>query len=139
MLPSQLIAEAYNDIFCRLAPSSIHGVGVFAIKSIPKDTIVFRTTSDWVKVDKKFLTRINPEVASLYRDMLVDDELEDDIEIPSTGFSSIDISFYLNHSNNPNCRYDIDNDFIIAKQDIDVGEELTYNYKVFGSPNSYAF
>jgi SET domain-containing protein len=130
---THLIAEAYNDVYCKLAPSPIHGVGVFAIKDIPPNTIVFRAETEWVEVSTKFLNRINRKVADLYESLLYKDEEKEVIYIPSTGFSNIDISFYLNHSTNPNCRYDLEYDFIVSKNTISVDEELTFDYRVFGS------
>ena len=36
-----LIENLLSQTFCRFAPSKIHGIGVFAIKDIPKDTQIF--------------------------------------------------------------------------------------------------
>lgn len=130
---AHLIAEAYNEIYCKLAPSPIHGVGVFAIKEIPSNTVIFRSKIEWVEVPTKFLHRINANVADLYESLLYKDEVREIIYIPKTGFSSIDISFYLNHSATPNCRYDLELDFIVSKREILVGEELTFDYRVFKS------
>jgi SET domain-containing protein len=127
-----LIAEAHNDVYCKLAPSPIHGVGVFALKDIPPNTIVFRLDIEWVKVPTSFLNRVNPEIASLYKQFLRQDIESETIYIPQTGFSSIGISFYLNHSTTPNCKYDIESNFIISKDQIYSGQELTYDYRVHG-------
>lgn len=133
MNEKHLIAEAYNDVYCKLAPSPIHGVGVFAIKDIPQNTIVFRSEVEYVKVPAKFLNRIHDEVSSLYKQFLQYDAFSETIQIPQRGFSSLDISFYLNHSSTPNCRYDIESNFIVSKTDILKGDELTYDYRVHGS------
>jgi SET domain-containing protein len=127
-----LIAEAHNDVYCKLAPSPIHGVGVFALKDIPPNTIVFRLDIEWVKVPTSFLNRVNPEIASLYKQFLRQDIESETIYVPQTGFSSIGISFYLNHSTTPNCKYDIESNFIISKDQIYSGQELTYDYRVHG-------
>lgn len=39
-----LLKNLQNDIYCRIKPSKKHGVGVFAIKDIPKNTNPFKTT-----------------------------------------------------------------------------------------------
>jgi SET domain-containing protein len=131
MIPD-LILEAYNDVYCKLAPSNIEGIGVFAIRDIPENTIIFRNTSEFVEVSKKFLGRINPNVAQLYKNFFVSDE--DNIWIPKHGINMLDISFYLNHSASPNTVWDLENELFISKVLIREGEELTFNYKVFGAP-----
>lgn len=127
-----LIAEAHNDVYCKIAPSPIHGVGVFALKDIPQNTIVFRSDIEWVKVPITILNRIDPEVATLYKQFLRQDKEAECIYVPQEGFSSIGISFYLNHSTTPNCKYDIESNFIITKTAILAGKELTYDYRVHG-------
>jgi hypothetical protein len=132
MLTSHLLAEAYNDIFCKIAPSPIHGVGVFAIKEIPPNTVIFRRSIEWEDLDKKFLDRIDSNVALLYRELLLDTKDNIKIRVPTKGFSSLDISFYVNHSIIPTAKYDIDNNFIVSSTKINIGDEITFNYKVFG-------
>jgi SET domain-containing protein len=127
-----LIAEAHNDVYCKLAPSPIHGVGVFALKDIPPNTIVFRLDIEWVKIPISFLNRVNSEIAALYKQFLRQDIESETIYVPQTGFSSIGINFYLNHSTTPNCKYDIESNFIISKDQIYSGQELTYDYRVHG-------
>lgn len=131
MLAAQLIAEAYNDVYCKLAPSPIHGVGVFAIKDIPTNTIILKRFTEYVKVDSKFLRRIDSNVADLYKSLL--QQYDEHMLIPSNGFFSIDMSFYLNHSTTPNARYDIENSFIVSKDKIAVGDEITFDYRVLNN------
>ena len=135
MSPSNLIAEAFNDIYCTIAPSPCNnGVGVFAIKDIPANTVIFRQGTDYIPVRSKFLSRINDKVAEEYRRFLLVDEVKEIIYIPKKGFSSLDISFYANHnSKNPTARFDTDSGFIISKRLIEVGEEVTYDYRAKNS------
>jgi len=135
MLASKLIAEAYNDIYCKLAPSPIHGVGVFAIKEIPPNTIIFRRSGECIKIDSKFLRRIDSNVSDLYKKLLR--QQDDSILVPINGFSSIDMSFYVNHSNTPNARYDIENSLIVSKERIAIDEEITFDYRVFDNELSF--
>ena len=37
-----ILEHLKNNIYCRLKPSKIHGVGVFAIRNIPKNTNPFK-------------------------------------------------------------------------------------------------
>lgn len=125
------ILEAYNDIYCKLAPSDIEGVGVFAIRDIPANIAIFRSVSKFTTVNKKFLHRINPNVAQLYKNFFVVDE--ECVWVPECGLGMIDISFYLNHSTDPNTTWDCENGLFISKVAISEGTELTINYKVFGT------
>lgn len=136
MSHSHLIAEAHNDIYCKLAPSPIHGVGVFALKDIPIYTVIFRVNLKTTTVDSKFLNRIHSTVARYYNDMLLSSS--NTIEIPETGMSTIPTSYYLNHSEDSNAKVDIENNLIVAKKNIYEGEEVTINYK--GLPTgAYSF
>lgn len=48
----------HHNIYTRLAPSKIHGVGVFAIKDIPKGKNVFSgDTSKMIWIDKKIVEK----------------------------------------------------------------------------------
>lgn len=127
MSPSHLIAEAHNDIYCKLAPSPIHGVGVFALKDIPIYTVIFRVNPKTITVESKFLNRIHTNVAHYYNSMLL--STADTIEIPEMGMGVIPTSYYLNHSEESNAKIDIENKLIVAKKNIYEGEEVTINYK----------
>jgi len=48
-------------------------------------------------------------------------------------FSRMDIGNYLNHSENPNLRYEKGKGYF-AKRDIKAGEELFGNYRELGEP-----
>lgn len=136
MSPSHLIAEAHNDIYCKLAPSPIHGVGVFALKDIPINTVIFRVNLKTITVDSKFLNRIHINVANYYNSMLLSNLST--IEIPETGMSVIPTSYYLNHSEESNAKIDIENNLIVAKKNIYADEEVTINYKGL-STGAYSF
>lgn len=127
---NKIILEAHNDIYCKIAPSDIHGVGVFAIKDIPENIVIFRDISEFIAVNKKFLDRININVAKLYKNFFVSDE--DCIWIPKSGINKIDISFYLNHSENPNVVWSQEYQLFVSKTFIPENSELTVNYKSFG-------
>ena len=41
-----------KNIYVRLQPSTVHGVGVFAIKDIPQNFTIFPSNCTWKKVKK---------------------------------------------------------------------------------------
>ena len=42
-----------KNIYVRLQPSTVHGVGVFAIKDIPQNFTIFPSNCTWKKVKKQ--------------------------------------------------------------------------------------
>ena len=44
-----------KNIYVRLQPSTVHGVGVFAIKDIPQNFTIFPSNCTWKKVKKSSL------------------------------------------------------------------------------------
>ena len=104
-----------NDIYCRLGCSKIHGVGIFAIKEIPKDTNPFMTVSSKcgmdkvIKVHKDEIKNINPNVLKMVDDYVGPSE-NNFYYIPKDGLNSLSIRFYLNHSDKPNVKIVDDSD-----------------------------
>lgn len=107
----------------QLAPSSIHGLGVFATQPIPKGTVVWdfdapvdqaihvngvRILSPWVQ---KYVATYG------YRE-------------GNTIILCGDDARYFNHSKTPNCRSGYGTE-TVAIRDIAAGEELTDDYETF--------
>jgi len=71
-LKKKLIKNLENDIYCRIKPSKKHGVGVFAIRDIPKGINPFKITgipclkSRVLNVKDSELKNIDSEVLHLY-------------------------------------------------------------------------
>lgn len=113
-----------------LDKSSIEGagIGLFAGEFIPKDTIVWAIDSMDNIYTHEEVQAMNP----LYKEF---------IDIYSFMFNGkyilcVDNARFFNHSDSPNC-YSADfNEFTLgctrAKRDIEIGEELTDNYSLFG-------
>jgi SET domain-containing protein len=112
--------------FVRLKPSRLHGIGVFAIRDIPKETYVFRGDSDemvWVKAS--VTKRLDKEVKKLYRDFCV---LRDGNYGCPRNFNLLTPAWYVNHSEKPNLAANENFDFYSTRR-IKKGEELTLSYK----------
>ena len=134
-----LIKNLENDIYCKIMTSKIHGVGVFAIKDIPKNRNPFKISGNIcsnvksVKINKNDLKNVPNQIISLLDDFIgLDDE---SYYIPKYGLNSLDISFYMNHSKKNNIDIlEIDEcEFTIFKTNkfIKKGEELLINYDKF--------
>ena len=120
----------HKKIYTRLAPSKIHGVGVIAIKSIKKGTNIFYGDEDskMVWFEKKELKNLPKEIKKLYEDFCVVVEKKKRILYGCpVNFNMMTVSWYLNHSDNPNVYCDEDYVFHALKN-IKKGEELTVNY-----------
>lgn len=116
-----------DQIFVRAAPSSIHGVGVFAVSPIPKD----RTVQLWSDEEMQFIRK---PVSGLLRDMILTYgvETEEGYWCPKD-FNRAEIGWYINHSDQPNMTY-ADQITLRALRDIASGEELTVNYAELEGP-----
>ena len=113
-------------VFVRLKPSKLHGIGVFAIRDIPKGTFVFHGDNDnmvWVKASAT--NRLDKELQNLYRDFCV---LRDGKYGCPRNFNVLTPAWYINHSDNPNLAVDEKFDFYATRK-IKKGEELTLTYR----------
>lgn len=136
MSPKEFIKDLAQEVYCRLGPSKIHGVGVFAIRDIPAGTNPMKETryADFEKVPVFEITgdpAIPDAVKKLVRDMCPEEE--GDYYIPPFSLNEIGISYYLNHSDSPNM-VEVDGEFEAAC-DIKAGEELTVCYATYGELN----
>jgi SET domain-containing protein len=115
-------------VFVRLKPSRIHGIGVFAIRDIPKGTYVFSGDNDemvWVKASGT--NHLEKEVKKLYRDFCV--SRDGKYGCPKN-FNLLTPAWYLNHSKKPNMTADKNYDFYSTRR-IKKGEELTVDYETY--------
>lgn len=139
MRKANLIKHLQNDIYCRIGVSKINGVGVIAIRDIPKGTNPFKNLSNEkekvIKLDKDDLKNVNEDVVKLLGDFFGSNN-NTKFDVLCSGPNDINISFYMNHSDNPNV--DIvdnnnDNEYLgfITNRLIKKNEELTINYSVY--------
>lgn len=119
----------HNGVFTRLRPSMIHGVGVFAIKDIPKDTNIFTgDNSKMVWVNKGEIEKQEPAIRDLYDDFCI---IQGNKYYCPDNFNNLSVGWYLNESkDNPNVGCDDNYDFY-ALRDIKKDEELTVDYSTF--------
>jgi SET domain-containing protein len=129
MTKKELIHDLKEDTYCRIMPSKIHGVGVFAIKDIPKGTWIFKScrTSHYYRLSKKELKELPKKVEKYILDMCRC--VEDYYLVPKFGMNNIDISYFVNHSKKPNLGTKKDEDNFFALRNIKSGEELFTDYQ----------
>ena len=120
----------HYEVYTRLAPSGIHGVGVFAIRDIKKDTAIFYGDNlhmEWVEMNR--LGDLTSEVKKLYEDFAV---VKDRTYGCPKNFNLMTVSWYLNESKTPNVRCGENYQFY-ALRDIRKGEELTVDYDTYSA------
>lgn len=121
----------HDRVYVRLAPSSTHGVGLFAIERIKKGTRIFYDDSEVVWVEKRIIDELElpEEIVKLYTDFCIP---KDGYYGCPKNFNLITPSWYLNHSDSPNAYWDGDEYSFFALRDIEKGEELTQDYSAYG-------
>jgi SET domain-containing protein len=135
-----LIDHLKNDIYCRIGVSSINGVGVIAIKDIPKGTNPFNNLSNKkdkiIKLYDNNLQEIDSNVVKLVKDFFGNNSCSYDVLYDGPNY--INISYYMNHSTTPNINIipNInENEYctFITNTLIRKGKELTINYNDYNS------
>lgn len=136
MKRADLLRRVLADCYCQLQPSPIHGVGVFAIRDIPKGRNPFRTmakyaTTGFVRASEEDLAALPPRLAALIRALFV--PTAGKLYVPTCGLNIIYLDTYLNHSPHPNLRTR-DGVRFVTNRLIHEGEELTVDYRTYGAP-----
>jgi len=129
MTKKQLIKQLRENVFCRIRPSQINGVGVFAIKDIPKGTNIFKGSCNHnlISLGKKDIKTLNPEVKKIIKDFFIGRNGK--VLVPTCAMNGIDISYYLNHSKTPNIKAGTNGEVFVSRRNIKKNEELTIDYE----------
>ena len=133
-MKKRLINNIKNDTYCRIGVSRVHGVGVIAVKDIPKNIFIFKvckkSCDNIIEITKKEIENVASGVKQMMDDYL--DKVNGKYQVPESGLNNLNISWYLNHSDTPNV--DITepakDGFVLFKtnKDIRKGEELFIDY-----------
>ena len=128
MNKEQLLHQLQADTYVMLKPSPVHGIGVFAIKDIPKGcrTIFSQGVGEWIKLSYKEVEQLPEHSRNLVETYCLYDE--ESYFVPDYGFKLMDLVLYLNHSSEPNIASINDGEHFEALREIRVGEELLVNY-----------
>lgn len=119
----------HANVYTRLAPSKISGVGVFAIKDIPANTNLFSDDDvKMIELRKDEVDMIDSETKKLYDDFCV---IRGEKYICPQNFNDITVGWFINHSSeNPNVVCD-ENLVFHSASEIKAGEELTLDYSTY--------
>lgn len=113
----------------RLAPSHIHGIGLFAAEFIRKGTVVWESNPELdIRLTEEQISRLPEPCREQTRKYSYREK--------QTGLYVLcgDDARFFNHSARPNC-LDVftaeDGDLTLAARDIEEGEEMTCDYALF--------
>ena len=128
MTKEELLKDLREETYVTLKASPIHGIGVFAIRDIPKgcNTFFSKNMGEWIKLpisEVEMLPAHSKDLIETY--CLYDDE---NYFVPDYGFKVMDLVNYLNHSNTPNIISVNDGIYFETLRDIKCGEELLIDY-----------
>lgn len=130
MTREELLKELSGNTWVMLKPSPIEGIGVFALRDIPKGCRSMfgkpDAAEEWVTISKKEVENLPPYSRFLVENYCLYDEAN--YFVPAQGFKKMDLSLFLNHSDTPNIISVSDGDFFEAILDIKAGEELLIDY-----------
>ena len=129
MEKKEVILKKLENTYCRLQPSMISGVGVFAIRDIPQGINPFQGAQEpeWIEFNAEELKNLDKEILQMIDDFYVI-EKDGTVLIPDCALNGMDISFFLNNSETPNIDTDGGDFPFISKRKIKKGEEITQNY-----------
>ena len=128
MKKEALLKQLQSQTYVMIKPSPLHGIGVFAIRDIPKGTkdIFSEGYGDWIKVSKDEVDALPTHSRELIENHCLFDE--DSYFTPEYGFKLVDLLIYLNHSETPNVISLNEGEQFEALVDIKEGEELLVDY-----------
>jgi SET domain-containing protein len=128
-IKKNLLKHLQEEVYCKLGISKVHGIGVFAIRAIPKGANPMRT---WHKVEEVAISvedlqglpkgvRQELDIFCFYNKKVM--------HIPSVGMNTMNMAVYLNHSKKPSVAYQ-KNGQLKTLRAIRTGEELLLDYDV---------
>jgi len=126
MTPSDLLADLAGTRIA-LAPSEIHGVGVFALTDIPVGTRdLFSPPRQWVPLPLAAVETLPPHSRELVERYCLNDG--EHYFVPHHGFRVYDLVVFLNHSSVPNLQSVDAGDYFETIRPVTAGDELTVDY-----------
>lgn len=127
MTKEELLADL-DETYVMLQPSGVHGIGVFAIREIPKGTrsLFSKHHEEWVRLPLEEYETLPDYSKKLIENYCVFDK--EYYYIEKSGFKKMDIVCFLNHSEEPNLVPVENGEFFETTRDLNAGEELFLNY-----------
>jgi SET domain-containing protein len=137
MTAEEILQELRKETYVMLKPSPVHGIGVFALRDIPKGCrdIFSKHEAKWIKLPISEVDLLPAHSRNLVETYCLYDE--EHYYVPEYGFKIMDMVNYLNHSSTPNVQSIDDGEYFEALRDIAAGEELLVNYEAIVKTDEY--
>lgn len=127
----RLLNELSFNTYSRISPSTIDGVGIFAIRDIPKGCINIFSDNSMPQEEWLEIPRAEIDALPIHAKELVERYCLFDVNtyfVPEYGFKKVDLVIFINHSDEPNLKSLNDGEYFEALRDIKNGEELFLDY-----------
>jgi SET domain-containing protein len=137
MTREELLHELSHEMFITLKPSSVHGIGVFALCPIPKGcrTIFSKNVGEWIQLPIPEVEALPDHSRNFVETYCLYDE--EYYYVPDYGFKVMDMVNYLNHSSTPNIISMNHGEYFEAITDIPEGAELLIDYAAIVNTSEY--
>ena len=128
MTKEDLLHELSNNTWVMIKPSGTHGIGVFAVKDIPKGCreMFSKAMGEWATIPRKEIDELPAHAKDIVENYCLYDE--ENYFVPAQGFKVMDLSLFLNHSDTPNIISVNDGEYFETIKEIKKGEELFVDY-----------
>ncbi len=125
----KLLEHLEKGLYVRVQKSTVHGVGLFAIKDIPKGVNPFKSIhqEEYIEFNKNELEHLSEEVKKMIHDYCAEED--GNVWIPKYGFNTVQCERFLNHSKTPNVITTDDGTTFVTMREIQKGEELLSDYE----------
>ena len=131
MTKAALLKELEGNTYVMIKPSPIEGIGVFAIRDIPKGCrTIFSDPAveedNWHKISRQEMELLPAHTKQLIETYCLYDT--QNYFVPANGFKKMDLVLFLNHSEKANIISINEGQYFEATRDIAAGEELLVDY-----------
>ena len=128
MTKEDLLNELSNNTWVMIKPSGTHGIGVFAVKDIPKGCreMFSKAMGEWSTIPRNEIDELPSHAKDIVENYCLYDE--ENYFVPAQGFKVMDLSLFLNHSDIPNIISANDGEYFETITAIKKGEELFVDY-----------
>jgi len=128
MTKTELLQQLADHTWVMIKPSPVDGIGVFAIRDIPKGTrgLFSRGIGEWIKVSKSEIAGLPSHSRALVENYCLYDDSH--YYLPDYGFKVMDLVNFLNHADIPNIISINEGEDFETLREIGAGEELFIDY-----------
>ncbi|MFA6190265.1 MAG: SET domain-containing protein [Candidatus Staskawiczbacteria bacterium] len=132
------LLKKIQNTYCRLRASKIEGVGIFAIRDIPKGINPFYGVrkEKWIKFNKSEIENLDESILEMVNSFFVVNK-DGSVYMSDCGLHGMNVSYFLNHSKKPNVTTNKNGENFITLRKIKKGEELSVSYSIYAHNEKY--